>query len=65
MSAGDNKALARRFYEETDKGSLEAMDELVAELPPAVQCLGFDAVDALQHRERLRMDFRRGVVRGL
>ena len=26
-----NKALVRRFYEEIDKGNLEAMDELVAE----------------------------------
>jgi ketosteroid isomerase-like protein len=31
MSADDNKALVRRFYEEIDKGSLDAMDELVAE----------------------------------
>jgi predicted SnoaL-like aldol condensation-catalyzing enzyme len=36
----ENKALARRFYEEVDKGNVEAMDELVAEnyidhsLPP-------------------------------
>ena len=27
----DNKALVRRFYEEIDKGNLDAMDELVAE----------------------------------
>jgi steroid delta-isomerase-like uncharacterized protein len=27
----ENKALVRRFYEEIDKGNLEAMDELVAE----------------------------------
>ena len=26
-----NKALVRRFYEEIDKGNLEAMDDLVAE----------------------------------
>src|ERR1043166_5142306 len=31
MSAEQNKALVRRFYEEIDKGNLEAMDELVAE----------------------------------
>ena len=31
MSADANKALVRRFYAEIDKGSLEAMDELVAE----------------------------------
>jgi predicted ester cyclase len=31
MSAEANKALVRRFYAEIDKGSLEAMDELVAE----------------------------------
>ena len=30
MSAEANKALVRRFYEEIDKGNLEAMDELVA-----------------------------------
>ncbi len=31
MSGEENKALVRRFYEEIDKGNLEAMDELVAE----------------------------------
>jgi len=31
MSAETNKALVRRFYEEIDKGNLEALDELVAE----------------------------------
>lgn len=31
MSSEENKALVRRFYEEIDKGNLEAMDELVAE----------------------------------
>src|SRR2546430_6023699 len=31
MGAAENKALIRRFYEEIDKGNLEAMDELVAE----------------------------------
>lgn len=31
MSAEANKALVRRFYEEIDKGNLDAMDELVAE----------------------------------
>jgi hypothetical protein len=30
-SPEENKALVRRFYEEIDKGNLEAMDELVAE----------------------------------
>ena len=29
-SAEQNKALVRRFYEEIDKGNLDAMDELVA-----------------------------------
>ena len=31
MTTEENKALVRRFYEEIDKGNLEAMDELVAE----------------------------------
>jgi len=31
MSTDDNKALVRRFYEEIDKGNIDAMDELVAE----------------------------------
>ena len=31
MGSEENKALVRRFYEEIDKGNLEAMDELVAE----------------------------------
>jgi predicted ester cyclase len=31
MSAEENKALVRRFYEEIDKGNLAAMDELVVE----------------------------------
>jgi len=31
MSIEENKALVRRFYEEIDKGNLDAMDELVAE----------------------------------
>jgi steroid delta-isomerase-like uncharacterized protein len=30
MSAEENKALVRRFYEEIDQGNLDAMDELVA-----------------------------------
>lgn len=30
MSIEANKALVRRFYEEIDKGNIEAMDELVA-----------------------------------
>ena len=29
MSAAASKALVRRFYEEIDKGNLDAMDELV------------------------------------
>jgi steroid delta-isomerase-like uncharacterized protein len=31
VSAEENKALVRRFYEEIDKGNLAAMDDLVAE----------------------------------
>jgi predicted ester cyclase len=31
MSAEENKRLVRRFYEEIDKGNLDAMDELVDE----------------------------------
>jgi steroid delta-isomerase-like uncharacterized protein len=31
MSTEENKALVRRFYEEIDKGNLDAMDDLVAE----------------------------------
>ena len=31
MSIEENKALVRRFYEEIDKGNIDAMDELVAE----------------------------------
>lgn len=31
MSTEANKALVRRFYEEIDRGNLDAMDELVAE----------------------------------
>ena len=31
MSAEENKALIRRFYEEIDKGNIDAMDEMVAE----------------------------------
>jgi steroid delta-isomerase-like uncharacterized protein len=30
MSAEENKALVRRFYEEIDNGNIEAMDEMVA-----------------------------------
>ena len=30
MSAEENKALVRRFYEEIDRGNIAAMDELVA-----------------------------------
>jgi steroid delta-isomerase-like uncharacterized protein len=31
MGTEENKALVRRFYEEIDKGNIDAMDELVAE----------------------------------
>lgn len=31
MSTEENKALVRRFYEEIDKGNIDALDELVAE----------------------------------
>lgn len=31
MTTEENKALVRRFYEEIDRGNLDAMDELVAE----------------------------------
>jgi ketosteroid isomerase-like protein len=31
MSAEENKALVRRFYEEIDKGNIEILDELMAE----------------------------------
>ncbi len=31
MTIEENKALVRRFYEEIDKGNLDAMDEVVAE----------------------------------
>jgi predicted ester cyclase len=31
MSTESNKALVRRFYEEIDRGNLDAMDDLVAE----------------------------------
>jgi predicted ester cyclase len=31
MSTEENKALVRRFYEEIDKGNLDAMDDLVAD----------------------------------
>lgn len=31
MSAEENKALVRRFYEEIDKGNIDILDELVAE----------------------------------
>jgi predicted ester cyclase len=31
MTTEENKALVRRFYEEIDKGNLDAMDEFVAE----------------------------------
>jgi ketosteroid isomerase-like protein len=44
MSTEENKALVRRFYEEIDKGNLEALDELVAE----------DYIDHSRHRSRFR-----------
>jgi len=31
MSTEENKRIVRRFYEEIDKGNLDAMDQLVAE----------------------------------
>ena len=31
MTAEENKALVRRFYEQIDKGNIDAMDEMVAE----------------------------------
>jgi hypothetical protein len=31
MSIEENKALIRQFYEEIDKGNIDAMDDLVAE----------------------------------
>jgi predicted ester cyclase len=31
LSTEENKALVRRFYEEIDKGNIDAMDDLVAE----------------------------------
>src|SRR5919199_6411058 len=31
MTPEENKALVRRFYEEIDKGNIDAMDEFVAE----------------------------------
>jgi steroid delta-isomerase-like uncharacterized protein len=31
MSPEENKALVRRFYQEIDKGNIDAMDEMVAE----------------------------------
>ena len=31
MTADENKALVRRFYEEIDKGNVDAMDQFVAE----------------------------------
>lgn len=29
MSTDDNKAIVRRFYEEIDRGNIDALDELV------------------------------------
>ena len=56
MSSEENKALVRRFYEEIDKGNLDAMDELVAEdyldhNPPPFPGLG-------SGREGLKQAFR-------
>ena len=56
MSTEENKALVRRFYEEIDKGNLDAMDELVVEdyidhSPPPFPT-------TLSGRERLRRDFK-------
>jgi predicted ester cyclase len=56
MSVEENKALVRRFYEEIDKGNLEAMDELVAEdyvdhSPPPFPGLG-------QGREGVKQAFK-------
>jgi predicted ester cyclase len=52
MSTEENKALVRRFYEEIDKGNIDAMDELVAEdyvdhsPPPFPVPAGLDGVKA-------------------
>lgn len=56
MSTEANKALVRRFYEEIDRGNLDAMDELVAESyvdhsPPPFPGLG-------EGREGLKQAFR-------
>jgi hypothetical protein len=40
MSVEANKALLRRFYEEIDKGNLEALDEIVAEGLPMCADIG-------------------------
>ncbi len=55
MSTEENKRLVRRFYEEIDKGNLNAMDELVAEnyvdhSPPPFPGLG-------EGREGLKQGF--------
>jgi len=47
MTPEENRALVRRFYEEIDKGNLDAMDELVAEdyldhNPPPFSCRRYD-----------------------
>jgi ketosteroid isomerase-like protein len=46
LSAEENKALVRRFYQEIDRGNVEAMDELVAK----------DYIDlTARHRFRFRL----------
>ncbi|MCK1625924.1 ester cyclase [Bradyrhizobium sp. 160] len=56
MSSEENKRLVRQFYEEIDKGNLDAMDELVAEnyidhSPPPFPGLG-------KGREGLKQGFK-------
>lgn len=56
MGAEDNKVLVRRFYEEIDRGNIDALDELVAEEyidhnPPPFPGLG-------PGREGLKQSFR-------
>jgi acetyl esterase/lipase len=46
MSSEQNKALVRRFYEEIDKGNLDAMDELVAEVAISGKKLALTAMVA-------------------
>src|ERR1043165_6787039 len=50
MTAEENKALVRRFYEEIDKGNVDAMDQLVNENyidhnpPPFVSASGLEGL---------------------